>query len=645
MKNIEKSFANFVKGKGPKVSEEEICTFAKKDENSADELIDILFNVINSELDTVTGLESLERVRELFKCVNIVLNTNDNVNRKIVARKINRLDERLDRIKLENKDKFKDKTKAYKELELVRSGLEEVDYITTESETKQYEFVDFLIEEDKDVTHLEYAFKKLPGLVNVKDKEEVSLFRNIVRKYIDSIEIEDDEDTLYFSNLISLILSQNSFNLTTQEKRKTLDLIYSTIDKMSIKKKLAKKNREKIEWLNTLVNSIKGEAKNETKLELIANKYNISIHFSEDLIEKAKLIRVNDDSSRMIVDDYIITIDKENAIEVDDALSCRRLDNGNYLLGVHIASVLGYFDYESDIVREAIGRTRSIYLPNKYQNREDDFNRTIPIFPYEFSAKTGSLIEGSPKYARSYFFEIDREGNVVEELFKKTIITSNRKTTYHEVDKILEKGSDNEQLQEVVMNLQEVSDLLDKNYHGEIIYEKLKASVDDYFDLRVKRDGSEKLVYQPMVLTGSRVATAFYEKGYPCLYRVHEVNREDSKKLQAMIDNLTKTYGGDEYKKLYQLIDGLYPKGWYDTSGAHSGLGLDHHCHCTSELRRASDIVVEHALEVCFDKNPTDQELMALEEEINNKKVIINSKQDPIEWFVKDYKRSYQKHR
>ena len=103
MKNIEKSFANFVKGKGPKVSEEEICTFAKKDENSADELIDILFNVINSELDTVTGLESLERVRELFKCVNIVLNTNDNVNRKIVARKINRLDERLDRIKLENK--------------------------------------------------------------------------------------------------------------------------------------------------------------------------------------------------------------------------------------------------------------------------------------------------------------------------------------------------------------------------------------------------------------------------------------------------------------------------------------------------------------------------------------------------------------
>ena len=645
MKNIEKSFANFVKGKGPKVSEEEICDYASKNQNSADELIDILFNVINSELDTYTGLESLNRVRELFRCINIVLNTNDNVNRKIVARRINKLDEKLDRLKLENKNKFKDKNNAYKELELIRDELEEVDYMTNESETKQYEFIDYLIEESKDVNCLEYTFKKVPNLVNVKDREEVSLFRNIVKKYIDSIENEEDEDTLYFSNLMSLILSQNSFNLTTQEKRKTLDLIYSAIDKMSIKKKLAKKNREKIEWLNTLVNSIKGEAKNETKLELIANKYNISIFFDESLIEKAKLVKVNPSTDRMLFDDYIITIDKENSIEIDDALSCKKLDNGNYLLGVHIASVLGYFKYDSDIVEEAIARSKSIYLSNKYQNKDNDYHRTIPIFPYDFSAKTASLIQGSPKYARSYFFEIDKEGNVVDQSFQKTIITSNKKTTYKEVDKILNHGSNNKELEEVIFNLQEVSELLDRNYKGEVIYEKLKANVDDYSDLRVQRAGSEKLVYQTMLLTGNRVASAFYEKGYPCLYRVHEVNREDSKKLEAMIDNLTKTYGGYEYSKLYQLIDGLYPKGWYDIEGSHSGLGLDHHCHCTSELRRASDIVVEHALEVCFDKNPTDQELMALEEEINNKKVIINSKQDPIEWFVKDYKRSYQKHR
>ena len=148
-----------------------------------------------------------------------------------------------------------------------------------------------------------------------------------------------------------------------------------------------------------------------------------------------------------------------------------------------------------------------------------------------------------------------------------------------------------------------------------------------------------------MLLTGNRVAEFFAENSYPCLYRVHSVNQSDSKKLQVLIDSLTKTYGGDQYNKLYQLIEGIYPKGWYDIEGSHDGLGLDHYCHCTSALRRSADIVVEHALEVCYDDNPKDKELMKLEEEVARRKNEINSKQDPIEWFGKDYKRAYQKRR
>ena len=645
MKNIEKSLSNFVKGNGPKVSEEELCTYANKNEDSADELIDILFNVIRSELDTVTGSESLWRVGELCKCISIVLHTNDNVDRKKVARRLNKLDERIDIIKLENKNKFQDKNNAYRELEDVREKLEEVSNDNKIKETKQYDFIKYLIDEEHDVTYLEYTFKKMPNLVNVKDKEEVSLFRNVTKKYLESIFDENDEDTLYYNNLLSLILSQKSFNLSSSEKRKTLDLIYSGIDRLSIKKKQAKKNKDKILWLDNLANVVKGE-ESENKTEQLSNKYNISIHFDQDILEKAKLVRISpEDNSRMRVDDYIITIDKENAVEIDDALSCRVLPNGNYLLGVHIASVLGYFPYNSDIVDQAITRTRSIYLPNRYRECEDDFNRTIPIFPYEFSAKTASLIEGSDKLTRSYFFEIDKDGNIVNQTFKKTILENNKKTSYSEIDKILESGSDDKKLEEVVFNLEKVTEILDKRYKGEMIYENIKASTDDYSDLRVKRAGSERIVYQAMLLTGNRVADFFAENGYPCLYRVHEVNAEDSKKLQAMIDNLTKTYGGESYQKLYQLIDGIYPKGWYDIEGSHMGLGLDHHCHCTSELRRGADIVVEHALEVCYDKNPTDRELIKLEEEILLRKNEINSKLDPIEWFVKDCKRAYQKRR
>ena len=647
MKNIEKSLVNFVKGKGPIVNEEVICTYASKSTKQADEVIDIFFNVINKELESVTGIESLERVRELFKCMSTVLSTNDKVNRKKLARQINKLDEKIDRIELENKNKFIDSKNAVNELESVREELDVIDGQTAIKDTKQYDLVNYLVEEKKDINYIEYTFNKMPSLVNAKDKEDVSLFRNIVKKYIKSVKDDNNEEALYFSNLISLILAQRSFNLNTQEKRKTLDLIYSAIDKLSVKKSYAKKNKNKIEWLNSLINIIKGDESKDSRIELLANKYNISVFFDEDILEKARLVKITDKNhnNRMYVDDYIITIDGENAVEIDDALSCRRLSNGNYLLGVHIASVLGYFPYYDEIVNEALNRGRSIYLSNKYRNTENDYNRTIPLFPYEFSAKTGSLITGMPKLARSYFFEIDNEGNIVNESFQKTIIESNKQTTYKEIDKILKHGSKDKELQEVVFNLQAVTELLDRKYKGDNIYENIKASTDDFSDLRVQRIGSEKIVYQTMLLTGNKVADYFAKKGYPCLYRVHSVNQSDSKKLQDLIDNLTKTYGGEQYNKLYQLIEGIYPKGWYDIEGSHDGLGLDHYCHCTSALRRSADIVVEHALEVCYDDNPSDKDLVRLEEEVMKRKNEINSKHDPIEWFAKDYKRAYQKRR
>ena len=645
MRNIEKSLVNFVKGKGPMISEEILCNHAAKD---ADETIDILFNVINQELETVTGLESLERVRELFKGISLILSTNDKVDRKKVARRINKLDERIDQIVLENRNKFYDVKRAVQELEAVRLELEGIDEQTVVKDTKQYDLINYLVDEKKDITYIEYTFNKMPGLVNAKDKEDVSLFRNVAKKYIKAIKDEDDEKALYFNNLISLILSQRSFNLTINEKRKTLELVYSTIDRLSVKKNYAKKNKTKIDWLNNLADIIKGDDSKDSRIEMLANKYNISVYFNEDILEKARLIKVTDKDkqTRMLVDEYIITIDGDNAVEIDDALSCRRLPNGNYLLGVHIASVLGYFKYHEDIVSEALNRGRSIYLSNKYRNTENDYNRTIPLFPYEFSAKTGSLITGMPKLARSYFFEIDNTGNIVKETFQRTIIESNRQTTYKEIDKILKHGTKDKELQDVVFNLHDVAELLDKRYKsGDQVYENIKASTDDLSDLRVQRIGSEKIVYQSMLLTGNRVAEYFAGNDYPCLYRVHSVNQSDSKKLQALINNLTKTYGGEQYNKLYQLIEGIYPKGWYDIEGSHDGLGLDHYCHCTSALRRAADIVVEHALEVCYDNNPSDKDLVKLEEEVSKRKTEINNKQDPIEWFGKDYKRAYQKRR
>ena len=646
MKNIEKRLTNYAQGKGPKVPQETLCSFAQNSADDANLLLDILFDIINNELDNVTGQVSLHNVRELLRASNIIIVNIDEVNRKIVERKVHKLYEKVDRLKRENKNKFIDLEVAYKELDKTLKVIEKVADEVEGKDTKQYDFMNYLADTIKNIGYIEYTLKKMPGLVNVKDKKQMSLLQNIIIKYIESIKDADEENILYYNNLISLILSQRALDMKENDKRKLLETIYLEIDKMSIKKRDSKRNSKKIDRLRDLVSLIQGVQEKEAKIDTIASKYNISVYFDEDVLSKAKLIKdskVGEMTDRKVVDDYIITIDGENSLEIDDGLSCRMLPNGNYLLGVHIASVLGYLPYESDMVKEAISRARSIYLPKKYQTKDDDFNRAIPIFPYEFSAKAASLLEGEKRLARSYYFEIDNNGNIVDEKFLKTIITSNKMATYEEIDDVIKKGCSNRKLYDTVFNLKRVAEILDRKYRAKDIYEQIKENVDDFSDLRVKKFGSQKIVYQTMLLTGNRVAEFFYKNNYPCLYRVHEVNEENMSKLESMVNNLNKTYGGGQFKKLYELISGVYPNGWYDTKGSHYGLGLDHYCHCTSGLRRSADIVVEHCLEVCYDKEPTKEELAELAVEIEARKTEINSKQSPIDWFIKEYKRTYQR--
>jgi hypothetical protein len=645
MKNIEKSLTNYVQGTGPYVSRDTLCSYAEKD---ADDIINILFNLVNNELDCVDGTGSLDRVIALLDYVKKIVIVNDDANRKKILRRLRKLIEKIDRVKVENKNKFNDINKAFSELDRVLEEIGELEMTVTDKNTNQYDFINYLVGVIKNVSYIEYTLIKMPQLVNCKDKKDVSLFRNVLNKYLVALNDDNNDEISYYSNLISLILSRSAFELKDSEKRNCLNDIYKCLNKLCVTKKSQKANKKKIEWLNNLILSLKCNNEKESNIELIANKYHIDVVFPEHIklvAHLAKVPKTGEMVDRELIDDYIISIDKQNAKEIDDALSCTKLSNGNYLLGVHIASILGYFPYESSIVDEAINRREAIYLPTSYQDKVDDFNKTIPILPYEFSANTGSLVEGEHKLARSYYFELDSFGNIINERFIKSIITNSHKSSYNEIDKVLKKGSENPKLNEIVNNLKEVTKILEKKYKGTDFYESFKENTIDSADLRLKKDGSQKLVYYPILLTGNRVAEFFYKNNYPCLYRVHEVNEENLAKLQAMVDGLAKEYGGEQYQRLFRLIEGIYPKGWYDIKGPHQGLGLEHYCHCTSGLRRAADIVVEHALEVCYDKTPTEKELFKLAKEIEDKKEIINSKQNTIDWFVKDYERTYQKKR
>ena len=642
MRNIEKSLTSYVKGNGPRISREALLSVAHKDAN---DIINILFNVINKELNTIKGNISLDRVRSLFEDIHYIIETDDSVDRKMVSHRLHKLDDKIDRLQTEKKQHFFNKEKALEELEKIREDVEKTEEHSNESETKQYEFINYLVDTIRNIAYIEYTLKKMPNIVNSKDKEDKTIFENCLIHYLDSLTEDDKDNNLYYGNILSLLISQKEFHLNDSEKRRIIEELNSIVNRISTSKNQRKVNKEQLKKIADLTELLKTKDERKDNIEQLTKKYNIAFEFPKSILETARVYQPSSKNNRYQIEEHIITIDKEEAIEIDDALSCRKLPNGNYLLGVNVASVLGHFPYQSDIVQEALSRTSSIYLPKRYRNVENDFNKVISMFPYDFAANKGSLIENAPRLARTYFYEIAKDGTIVKEQFLKSIITSNKKTSYREIDKVLMHGSNDRRMQETVENLQQVSEIIDRIYKTDILYEQVKENREDFSELKVKKQGSEKIVYQAMLLTGNRVAEYFASNGFPCLYRVLSFNKDDSQKLSSLVDKITRTYGGDQYKKLYQLINGLYPKGWYASCGEHNGLGLDHYCHCTSELRRASDIVVELGLETCYDKAPTDKELLFLEQEVEKRAAEINSKQNPIEWFLKDYNRTYQKRR
>ncbi|MFM8242953.1 MAG: RNB domain-containing ribonuclease, partial [Crocinitomicaceae bacterium] len=131
------------------------------------------------------------------------------------------------------------------------------------------------------------------------------------------------------------------------------------------------------------------------------------------------------------------TIDPIDAKDFDDAISYQELENGNIELGVHIADVSHYVRPGSAMDKEALMRSNSVYL----------VDRVIPMLPEQLSNIACSLRPNEDKYAFSVLFEMTPDGKVVKEWFGKTVIHSDRRFTYEEVQEILEgKSGDHEEV-------------------------------------------------------------------------------------------------------------------------------------------------------------------------------------------------------
>ena len=628
---LENVLRDSINGKFDKLTEEEIVSYAREDSNA---FISTLFFVTRELLSKYSKKEEWYHFEYVLDYVQMLRENEIELDEDHLSQEISSLDNYIDKLKgfkIQNKKRLIDPVNDFQMqlLELRDNNLD--------PKVMEYEFIDYLIKEPRNIEYIEYIFEKMPEIIKSKDKEGISLYRNIIRKYMQSMESGEQEKLLYYKRLIQLLLSKKEYKISNYEKKNAITDIQDELNKITNKRKC----KEKIEQLKELKDFIASYSQNQVTLDSIAAKYGIQLDFPQEVLDEVKELKPITEEQRQdrrVIEDFIITIDGENTSEIDDALSCKRLSNGNYLLGVHIASILGYFNYDSATVQNAFQRGHSIYFRKVMKD-----NNMSPIFPNEFSSGIGSLEEGKEKLARTYLFEVTPQGEIIHEEFIKSIIKSNKRATYEEINEILETETGATPLKETVILLKEVAEILKQKYKGSELYELMKENKSDTTDLIVKRVASEEIVYECMQLTGNRVAEFFAKNNYPCLYRIHHVDEKLNDKIKTLIDGLVQAYGKQETKKLYSLMEGIYPRSEYGSSGSHMGLGLDHYCHCTSGLRRSADILVEHALEVCYDKDPTPEELIALENEIMKKKRLINQKDDSINWFVEEAHKSYKK--
>ena len=376
---------------------------------------------------------------------------------------------------------------------------------------------------------------------------------------------------------------------------------------------------------------------NDTEINAIMVEYGLPYEFPKEVEKIADLLptKITEEEISRRKDFRKITtftIDPFDAKDFDDALSIRKLENGHWEVGIHIADVSHYVKPNSILDKEAFVRATSVYL----------VDRVVPMLPEILSNNVCSLRPNEEKLTFSAVFEIDEEAQIKKEWFGRTIINSDRRFTYEEVQDILE-GKDGDFKEEIYLLNGLAKKLRAKRMaDGSITFEReeVKFNLDEngnptgvYF--KVMKD-SNQLIEDFMLLANRRVAeyVALARKAgetekkksdlrRPFLYRVHaspspqkilefstfvatfgyRMNSGNNKSISTSLNQLLKeVQGKPEANMIETLAIRTMAKAIYTTENiGHYGLGFHYYTHFTSPIRRYPDVMAHRLLQFYID--------------------------------------------
>lgn len=376
--------------------------------------------------------------------------------------------------------------------------------------------------------------------------------------------------------------------------------------------------------------------------------HDIQAEFPSEVIRQAKsLTKQISDEERAKRKDLtrriIITIDGDDAKDLDDAISIKRLKDGAFRLGVHIADVSHYVQANTPLDKEAYNRSTSVYV----------VDRVVPMLPHILSNDICSLQPKEERLTITCEMDIDKDGNVFNYQLFPSIIRSTERMTYNNVNRILAGDyrliTKYKHIYDSIIAMAQLSEIIrnKREGNGSIDFEKPEAIIElneqgKIADIRVReRHYAEKMIEDFMVTANECVAKHMKWLEYPCLYRIHE--QPSLKKMREFVriakimgytwnggiqivypkqfqELLNESRNTDAYPILSTTMLRSMSKAKYDkTCVGHFGLALNEYLHFTSPIRRYPDLIVHRMLrkygfEQCIDTEQLEHDILLLED-------------------------------
>ena len=358
-----------------------------------------------------------------------------------------------------------------------------------------------------------------------------------------------------------------------------------------------------------------------TEMHAILAEYGLPEKFEDEVNSASDLLSATISESEIKKrEDFrgvlTFTIDPDTAKDFDDAISYKKLEDGNFEIGVHIADVSHYVKPGDIIDKEAIKRATSVYL----------VDRVVPMLPFNLSDSICSLVPNEDRLTFSVIFEISPEFNLLKTRFSKTIIHSDKRFSYEEAQEILnnKEGLYHDELAHILSFTQHLTKKRFDN--GALNFEstEYKFVLDENFkplSMAVKqRQATNRLIEELMLLANQSVATFIYTQKprKPFVYRTHDepsdlkitelkkfvakfgytLQIDNEKILRDSINKLSLAIEGKIEQDVIQsmCIRSMSKASYTPNKPSHYGLAFEYYTHFTSPIRRYPDVIVHRLL-------------------------------------------------